>query len=182
MTRTGSLVAARQASLRATYLSDPDQARIRKWAATSTTLETDALHSVVHIGEGYGVSQRLGIDRAVGGDHDLPNPGDLLCAALAACADATVRMVADLLGVPILDLRVEVTGEMDVRGCLAIVPSVKVGFRSMQCLVKLCVPSGVDPQRLAALKQAAERSCVNLDTLRSGVAVELGFHVEEGNE
>jgi uncharacterized OsmC-like protein len=135
----------------------------------------------VHIGDGYGVSQRLGIDRAVGGDHDLPNPGDLLCAALAACADATVRMVAALLGVPILDLRVQVTGEMDVRGCLSIAPSVKVGFRSMQCVVQLRVPGGVDPQRLAALTKSAERSCVNLDTLRSGVSVELGFHVEEGN-
>jgi organic hydroperoxide reductase OsmC/OhrA len=76
----------------------------------------------------------------------LPNPGDLLCAALANCEDATVRMIADILGVTILDLRVEVTGD-------------------------------AEPERLAALQKQAEGSCVNLDTLRSGLPVKLGFDV-----
>jgi uncharacterized OsmC-like protein len=66
-----------------------------KWAATANGEGVDAIHFVVEVGKGFGVSQRLGVDAAVGGDHDLPNPGDLLCAALAACADSTVRMVAD---------------------------------------------------------------------------------------
>src|SRR5215813_1482840 len=153
MSQKVSLVAERQAPLRRTYVEDPERAHIVKWATTSNSEGTDALHSVVHIGKGYGVSQRLGIDHAVGGDHDLPNPGDLLCAALAACEDATVRMIADILGVTILDLRVEVTGDVDVRGCLSNDRSVKVGFSSMECRVHLRVPSGTEPQRLAALQK-----------------------------
>ena len=176
----GSLVAERQAPLRRAYVEEPARAQIVKWAATADEEGTDALHSIVLIGEGYGVSQRIGIDHAVGGDHDLPNPGDLMCAALAACKDATVRMIADLLGVTILDLRVAVTADMDVRGCLSIDRSVKVGFRSMACHVELRVPPGTEPQRLAALQRESERSCVNLDTLRSGVPVQLSFAVESG--
>jgi len=175
MTSKAFVVTERQAPLRRAYAEDPGGAHIVKWAATSNSVGADALHSIVHIGKGYGVSQRLGIDRAVGGDHDLPNPGDLLCAALAVCEDATVRMIADILGVPILDLSVEVTADMDVRGCLSVDRSVKVGFRSMTCHVHLRVPSGTEPQHLAALKAQAERSCVNLDTLRSGIPVELDF-------
>jgi hypothetical protein len=128
-----SLVAERQAPLRRTYVEDPAEAHTVKWAATSNGDGADLFHSVVHIGEGYGVSQRLGIDHAVGGDHDLPSPGDLLCAALATCEDATVRMIADILAVTILDLRVEVAGDVDVRGCLSTDRSVKVGFCSMEC-------------------------------------------------
>src|SRR5215470_13568015 len=156
MLRKASLVAERQAPLRRTYGEDPSKARTVKWAATSNGAGADPLHSVVHIGKGYGVSQRLGIDHAVGGDHDLPNPGDLLCAALAACEDATVRMIADILDVPILDLRVEVTADMDVRGCLSVDRSVRVGFRSMTCHVLLRVPSGTEPPRVAALKKQSE--------------------------
>lgn len=178
MSQKASLVGERQARLRGEYLEDPGRARTVKWAATAKSAETDALHSVVHIGKGYGVSQRTGIDHSVGGDHDLPNPGDLLCAALAACGDGTIRMIADLLDIPILDLRVEVTGDVDARGCLGIDRSVKVGFRSMACRVHLRVPSDIDPRRVRMLQKQAEQSCVNLDTLRSGVSVDLAFDVE----
>ena len=118
MTRKSSLVAERQAPLRREYVEDPERATTVKWAATETSAETDALHSVVHIGRGYGVSQ-LAIDRAV-----------------------------------------------------------KVGFRSMTCRVHLRVPSDIDPHRIATLRKQAEHSCVNLDTLRSGVAADLVFTIE----
>jgi uncharacterized OsmC-like protein len=167
----------RQAPLRRAYSEDPQGARSVKWAETAKTAETDAFHSVVQIGKGYGISQRTGIDRTIGGDHDLPNPGDLLCGALAACQDGAIRMVADLLGVPLLELRVEVIGEVDVRGCLAADRSVRVGFRTMSCRVHLRLPPETDPKRVALLRKQAEQSCVNLDTLRSGVPVELAFNV-----
>lgn len=180
MTQQTSLILERHAPLRAVYAEHPERAISTKWAGTELSAETDTLHSKVRIGQGYGVSQRTGIDRSVGGDHDLPNPGDMLCAALATCEDGTIRMIADLLGIPILDLRVEVTGEVDVRGCLGIAPSVKVGFTSMKCRVHLRVPSDIDAKRVATLKKHAERLCVNLDTLRSGVAVDMGLSVETG--
>jgi uncharacterized OsmC-like protein len=182
MIAKASLVAGRQAPLRRAYLEDPQRALSVKWAATNAGAGADAFHSVVEIGKGYGVSQRLGIDHMVGGDHDLPNPADLLCAALAACEDSAVRMIADLLGVQILDLRVEVTGEVDVRGALAVDRSVKVGFRSMSCHVHLRVPQSTEQPRLAALRKQAEASCVNLDTLRSGVPVAVDFAVEIADE
>jgi uncharacterized OsmC-like protein len=178
MSQKTSLVGERQARLRRAYVEDPERARTPHGAATAKSPETDALHSVVHMGNGYGVCQRTGIDRAIGGDHDLPNPGDLLCAALAACEDGAIRIIADLLGVPILDLRVEVTGDVDVRGCLAIDRSVKVGFQSLTCRVHLRVPSHIDPKRVSMLQTQAEQSCVNLDTLRSGVPVDVAFDVE----
>jgi len=175
-----SMVAERQSSLRTAYAAKPERARTVKWAATRNGEGVDAIHSVVEVGKGFGISHRYGIDAAVGGDHDLPNPGDALCSALAVCADSTVRMVADVLGVPILDLRVEVQGEVDVRGCLAMGRDLKVGFRSMSCRIDLRVPPGTDPQRIAALRAQGERSCVNLDTLRSGVPVEVAFEVQAG--
>ncbi len=67
MITKASLVAGRQAPLRRTYLDDPQHALSVKWAATKSGAGADAFHSVVEIGKGYGVSQRLGIDHMVGG-------------------------------------------------------------------------------------------------------------------
>jgi uncharacterized OsmC-like protein len=169
----GSVVAERQAPLRVRYAQDPQAALTRKTARTSAArvAASDPFHGEVEIGHGYGTSLRFGLDRHVGGLHDAPNPGDLLCAALAACEDGAVRMIANLLGVELTDLEVEVHGELDVRGCLGAEPDVRVGFEALECTVRLAAVEGTDPKRLEALLGAAERFCVNLDTLRGGIEV-----------
>ena len=113
----------------------------------------------------------VGNHRGVGGLHDAPNSGELLCAALAACQDSTIRMVADLLGVHLTALAVEVEGDVDLRGALAVDGSVRVGFQSMRCRTNIEVAHGTDPRTVEMLLTAAERSCVILDTLRHGVDV-----------
>jgi hypothetical protein len=67
-------------------------------------------------------------------------------------------------------------------GTLAIDRSVKVGFRSMTCLVHLRVPQTTEQTRLAALRKHSQASCVNLDTLRSGVPIAVDFAVEVADE
>ena len=171
--RRSSTIATRQAALRELYREDPSQARSRKSARTSatTTPATDPLHGEVEIGDGYGTVLRFGLDRHVGGLHDAPNPGDLLCAALAACTDGAIRMLADLLGIGLTALEVEVTGDLDVRGCLLIDRDVPIGFETLRCSVRVAAAAGTDQRRLDALIAAADRVCVNLDTLRSGIEV-----------
>jgi uncharacterized OsmC-like protein len=170
----GSVVARRQAPLRTLYDESPQAALTRKTARTSAArlAASDPFHGEVEVGQGYGTWVRFGLDRHVGGLHDAPNPGDLLCAALAACEDGTLRMIANLLGVELSELEVEVNGELDVRGCLGARPDVRVGFGTLECRVRLAAVEGTDPRRLDALRNAAERFCVNLDTLRAGVEVE----------
>jgi uncharacterized OsmC-like protein len=165
----------RHASLRSLYRATPTRALSRKVARTSASdvPATDPFHGEVEVGRGYGSSLRFGLDRAVGGLHDLPNPGDLLCAALAACEDGTIRMIADLMGVTLEDLEVEVEGELDVRGTLGVDPDVRVGFEALTCRVGLRAAPGTDRRAVARLVAAAERHCVNLDSLRRGVDVEV---------
>jgi uncharacterized OsmC-like protein len=171
--RSESVVAERQAPLRALYAERPPAALTRKSARTSsaTVASGDPFHGEVEVGRGYDVTLRFALDRQVGGLHDAPNPGDLLCAALAACQDGTIRMIANLLGIELEELEVEVKGELDVRGCLGAHPDVRVGFDSLECAVRLVAASGTHPQRLEALLDAAERFCVNLDTLSGGTDV-----------
>ena len=91
-----SIIARQQAPLRQLYTDQPHRALTRKTARTSATNlpASDPFHGEVEIGDGYGTYLRFGLDRYVGGLHDAPNPGDMLCAALATCTDGAIRMIA----------------------------------------------------------------------------------------
>lgn len=174
---TRSEVSRRQAPLRATYERSPASALIVKRVTTFTDTNADALHGSVAFPYD-GACLRYGVDRAVGGLHDAPNPGEMLCAALAACADASIRMVADLLGIALRRLEVEAVAEVDVRGCLGIDRNVPVGFTSMACRVRIGAEPGTNAEALAILLARAESACINLATLRSGVAIEVSHEID----
>jgi uncharacterized OsmC-like protein len=170
------LVKARHEGLRERYREAPVDAWICDRARAVRNQDDDPFHGVVRLGEHDLGKMRFGIHRALGGDHDLPNPGDILCAALAACLDATLRMIADRLAVPIGFLEVSVTGELDARGPLRIEPAVPAGFQAMSCRVALEPDGDVAAPQAAMLMAAAEQCCVVLNTLRGGVRVDT--HIE----
>lgn len=167
-----SIVRDRQEPLQLLYREDPGKARITDCALATDGTRTDPFHGVVRFGpEEHGASLRFGIHRAVGGDHDAPNPGDLLCGALAACFDSVVRMIAERLGVRLTRLEVRVEADVDVRGTLQVDPQTPVGFQEIRCRADLGVAEGTPDRMIETLLKAAERSCVVLQTLRSSVSV-----------
>lgn len=169
----GNNVRERQDDLRERYQDEPEAARITDRAKTTGGVGLNPFRGQVVPGsEDHGVRLNFGIHRAVGGYHDAPNPGDLLCAALAACLDSTIRIIADRLGVTLTELEVDVSGDVDVRGTLMVDRDTPVGFQKVQCRVRIKAADGTDPKLLQRLLSASERSCINLQTLRSGVPIE----------
>jgi uncharacterized OsmC-like protein len=171
-TRSTGIVPQRQGPLRERYRRDPAEAWINDGARTVNACDEDPFHGIVVPANGADAPLRFGIHRGVGGFLDYPNPGDLLSAALAACFDSTLRMVADHLGIRLESLNVEVTAECDVRGCLQVDPTVPVGFQRMRCRVELQPGNEIDENKARMLVAVAENCCVVLQTLRNGVSVE----------
>lgn len=172
-----SIVRERQAPLISTYRQRPEDAVIVKRAHTVRGSEPDPFHTAVTVDGPYPEQVwNLGIDHKVGGDHDLPNPAEMLLAALAGCHASTLRMVADNLQVAIASLEVEAHGGVDSRGCLAMDDSVAVGFETIDLDVHLEVADGADPARVALLRELADRLCVTADTLRRGVDLRVAYH------
>lgn len=156
-----------------TYRKHPECAMIQDGARTVQTRYApgDPLHSEVELGLGYGMKVPVGVHRALGGLHDFPNPGDILCSALAACADSTLRQIAGQLGVEITKLTITVAGDVDLRGTLCVSRETPVGFQQMNVRVDLELAPGTMPKLEAKLLAAAEHCCVVLQTLRNGVPV-----------
>lgn len=174
-----SMVAQRQNPLRKSYRTDPQAAWITDGAVARVGDARDAFHGELVANNSGGQPWAIGIHRAVGGDHDLPNPGDILCAALAGCLHTTTRMLADRLDVPVLDLAISVTAEVDVRGCLLVDPNVPVGFQRMHVSVQLHVPDGIEPPRLRLLMDMAERCCVVEQTLAGGTEIHTDWEIKQ---
>lgn len=166
-----------QTPLRAQYKSSPGAALVTDHARTTGMDPRDPFHAAVEPMTGCGVTVPVGVHRAVGGLHDAPTPGDILCAALASCQDSAVRMVANMLGVELEFLEVEVSADADVRGTMAMDRQVPVGFQAMRCDVQLRAKEGTPPEVLEKLRVAAERCCVVQQTLRNPPAVQTTFHM-----
>ena len=164
-----------QTPLRAQYKASPRAAMVEDHARTAGADPADPFHSTVEPMPGCGVTFPVGVHRAIGGLHDAPTPGDILCAALAACQDSAVRMVANLLGIELEFLAVEVTADCDVRGAMAIDKTVPVGFQAMRCNVRLRAKEGTDPGLLEKLRVASERCCVVQQTLKNPPPIETTF-------
>ncbi|MCF7805211.1 MAG: OsmC family protein [Candidatus Marinimicrobia bacterium] len=188
----------RQEPLKQRYREAPGEAKIVDWAGTVGGTDPDAVHGEIDFGhstggaeddalypwgnpgdEEYDVQLETGIHRAVGGDHDLPNPGNLLCAALATCLHSTIRMIANYMQIPLQELEVKVSSMADVRGTLRVDPDVPVQFQQMRAYITIQAADGVPQKAVKKLLKASEYSCVNLQTLRNGVAVETEYEFGE---
>jgi uncharacterized OsmC-like protein len=169
-----------QRTLRKRYSVDaPEEALVTDTAASVAKVGQSPMWGSVQIGDpGFGVAVPVGVHRAVGGRHDLPVPGDILCAALVACVDTTIRIISNNLKIPLESLEVSVQAECDVRGTLLVDPLVRVGFNLMRVSVKAVPGPGVAPKQVEGLVQMAEQCCVVLQTLKNGV--ELALQVDVG--
>lgn len=170
-----ALVYSSQRPLRVTYKTNPDRAVVTDHARTCGESPSDPFHSKVQPMDGCGIVVPVGTHAAVGGPHDAPTPGDLLCAALSACQDSTFRMVANLLGIEITNLEVLVTATVDVRGSLAMDSTVPVGFQSMTCTVRFAVKEGTPPDAIQKLQASAQQCCIVQQTMKSPPVVITTF-------
>lgn len=176
------MMRARQRPLMRRYKDEPEAALIADGACTvdGAWRRNDPVHGELRIGTSHPVTVPLSIHSAVGGDHDGPNPGDYLAAALVGCFDTTLRIIANRFGIEIATLSVSAVAEVDVRGTLCIDADVPVGFQRMTLNVDIAAAPGVEDEHVKMLIGATEHCCVVLRTLKRSLELELNVnHVRE---
>ena len=114
----------------------------------------------------------------VGGPGTAACSGDLLLGALAACAQLTCQLVATAMGIPVEHIRVDVEGEMDLRGTLGISKEVPVGFQDIHAVFDISAPEAT-PDQLAALEEKTEQYCVVMQTLVRPPVIRTSWVVSE---
>lgn len=166
-----------QAPLKQHYRDDPEAATITLRVRNAQSDLGDPLHVSVSPDSCDAVWQS-GAHPGVGGIGDVACSADILLGALVACQEVTMRMVAAAMGIEIESLDIEATGTLDLRGTLGVSREVQVGMQSIECRTNVTVKDDGRPDRAQRLLENAERYCVVLDTLRSGVPVTSTFHID----
>src|SRR5664279_1281128 len=114
-----------------------------------------------------------GLHPATGGTGMLACSGDMLLAALVACAGVTLSAVSTAIGVNIKNGVVKAEGDLDFRGTLGVSKEASVGFKSIRLLFDL--ETDATPEQIASLSKLTERYCVVYQTLMKGVSVETKY-------
>jgi uncharacterized OsmC-like protein len=167
-----------QAPIKARYLERPGDALIECTARSAASDLADPLHCEVSLDSAPGMILRSGAHAGVGGAGDVACSGDLLVAALLACQETTIRMVAAAMGIELEAIEVSATATADLRGTMGISREVPVGMTGIACRVRLKVRDDGRGERARRLLENAEKYCIVLNTLRSGVDVKTDFEVE----
>lgn len=148
-----------QKPLKDKYRSEPGSSVITLKAHSA---ESDTpIACSVEVGQAFLAAQA---HTGVGGSGTAACSGDLLLGALAACAQLTCQLVATAMGIPTEHIRVDVEGEMDLRGTLGLSKDVPVGFQDIHARFDVSAPNAT-PEQLAALKEKTEQYCVVMQTL-----------------
>jgi uncharacterized OsmC-like protein len=165
----------RQAPLKARYEQDPDSAKLTL-TVRSVTEGDNPMRSRIATepaGEAEPVLFESAAHPYAGGEGALACSGDLLLAALAACQEITIRMVAVAMNIELTKLDLTVEGDLDFRGTMGVDPEVPVGFERIRTKVALAAAAPAD--RLERLVQRAERYCVVNSTLRDSPELTTTF-------
>jgi uncharacterized OsmC-like protein len=172
--KAGVNVRELQAPIRERYKLEPQAAHIQLRVRSGQSDLSDPLHCAVVPESAPSVSWKSGAHAAVGGSGDVPCSGDVLLGALAACQETTLRMVAANMGIELESLEVEIEADWDARGTLAM-GDYPIGLTAIRCQTRVTVPQDVRGERAERLLRSAEKYCVVLNTLRSGVPVASSF-------
>lgn len=175
-----SIVHQRHLVLNEKYLKDTASAWITDSAEVVGKNLHDPFRTSVSINDNMKVPFKIGVHKAVGGDHDFPNPGDLLCASLASCFESTIRLISNKLRIELIETKIKVIAQIDVRGTLLFDTSVPVEFQTMHIDV-LIVAKNTNEKLLNTLINGAKRSCIIYQTIKKGIPITLNTDVKIKN-
>ncbi len=175
-----SIVHQRHLVLNEKYLKDAASACITDSAEVIGINLHDPFRTSVSINDKMKVPFKIGVHKAVGGDHDFPNPGDLLCASLASCFESTIRMISNKLRIELIETKIKATAQVDVRGTLMTDTTVPVEFQSMH-IEAFIIAKNTNEKLLYTLINAAKRSCIVYQTIKKGIPITINADVKIKN-
>lgn len=178
--KNSSVVQQRHLILYKKYQNNPASAWITDSAEVIGINLQDPFRTSVSINDKMKVPFKIGVHKAVGGDHDFPNPGDLLCASLASCFESTVRMISNKLGIELNETKIKATAQVDVRGTLMIDKSIPVAFQSMH-IDAVIIAKNTNEKLLNTLIKGAKQSCIVYQTIKRGIPITLNANFKIKN-
>jgi organic hydroperoxide reductase OsmC/OhrA len=110
------------------------------------------------------------------GTNQYANPQEHLLAALNACMIVGYSALAALEGIELQALRIETEGDIDLRGFLAIDPTVKPGYDHLRYTVR--IKGNGTPEQFEKIHQAVMATSPNYFNLATAIPLRSRLVVE----
>ncbi|WAA13380.1 OsmC family protein [Fervidibacillus halotolerans] len=114
--------------------------------------------------------------KSLGGTDKGMNPVELVLCALGGCQGIVAKAYAKHKGIDLKDFRVELEGDLDVRGFKGD-PNVRPGFQEIR--FKMYMKTDASPEKVKEFAQFIENTCPVGDSLTNGVSLKLSDVVVE---
>jgi uncharacterized OsmC-like protein len=105
----------------------------------------------------------------LGGADLAPNPIEVVLAALAGCVTAGIATNADMFGVPIHAMSIELEADVDARGMLGHDKTVRNGVTDIRYTVT--IESSASEEQVRRCKETIDRKSPVRDTLANPVNI-----------
>ncbi len=106
---------------------------------------------------------------ALAGDDIAPSPVEYALGALSSCQVVVYRLYAQVLGIQLDEVKVDVEGDLDVRGLFGVDKSVRPGFSDIRLTITL---EGPEPrERYEELRAVVDAACPVLDLFANATPV-----------
>jgi uncharacterized OsmC-like protein len=147
------------------FSSDPAKAQ-------ATFVAEHELVGATEVSVKVGSGHRFTVDEpaALGGADKAANPVEYALASLGSCQAITYRIWAAQLGVKLDKVKVDIDGDIDLRGFFGLDREVRAGFNAVRIRVTLGGPE--TEARYQELAAAVDAHCPVLDLFRNPVPVE----------
>ncbi len=115
----------------------------------------------------------------LGGTDKGMNPVESVLAALASCRVITYQYHAGRLGVPLKSISVRLSGEIDLRGFLAMDDTIRPGFKSITG--EATIDTDASAEQVKALNEAVAKYCPVADTVSNITSLACTTRVVSAN-
>ncbi len=135
------------------------QIAIHQWTAGGHDMASPARRFTITVDE----------PPALGGVDAAPNPVEVLLSALAGCVTAGIATNAEMFGVPIESLDIDLEADVDARGMLGHDKSVRNGVTDIRYTVT--IESSAPEDKVRRCKETIDRKSPVRDTLANPVNI-----------
>lgn len=107
--------------------------------------------------------------KELGGTDIAPNPVEYILAALGSCQEIVYSAFAEVLGIKLNSVKIDVKGSLDLKGLFGLDESVNPGFNNIT--YETLITSDESPEKIKELVKLVESHCPVQDTLTRAVNV-----------
>lgn len=159
---------------------NPDKAKARfnvdtRWAGQTRSVST--MNSYNLFGDNIKRTFHVAADEPseILGSNTAPNPQELLIAALNACLTVAYVAVAASKGITVNSLKIETSGELDLKGFLGLDEDVNPGYDSVQYTVY--IDADASSEVLDEIHQAVIKTSPNYANFSRSIKMESNLVV-----